>query len=182
MNFPRLSRRSPGDRPRRPVRGATAVAALAGALLLTACGGGGSDDRSDDNASASPSPSATASADTGGGTGGGEASGKPADGMEGSWLATTGGKAVVLVITGTDAGVFTTGGSVCNGTAENASGTRTIRLKCNDGNTDRASGTVDSLSGKTLKVTWTGKAGTETFTRAEGGELPTGLPTAGIGG
>ncbi|KUO17382.1 hypothetical protein AQJ91_30995 [Streptomyces dysideae] len=155
-----------------------AAACLAGALALSACSGG-SDGDSDDSGGTS-SPSASASADTGGGTGGsGSASASGA--LEGSWLATTGGKAVALVVTGTEAGLFATGGTVCSGTAGEESGTERIRLKCSDGSKDRAAGTVDSVGDSTLKVTWEGGLGAETYTKAEGGKLPTGLPDPNSG-
>ncbi|MFF6913905.1 hypothetical protein [Streptomyces sp. NPDC012466] len=159
------------------VRAAAAAAGLAGALALTACSSGG--DSGDDSAS-SPAPSLSASAGTVGGSGD-AGSGGPAGELEGSWLATTGGKAVALVITGKQAALFATGGSVCSGTAGEASGMRMIRLKCTDGSKDRASGMVDSVNGSSLKVTWEGGLGAETYTKAEGGKLPTGLPTASLG-
>ncbi|MGP2438305.1 hypothetical protein [Streptomyces sp. JW3] len=105
-----------------------------------------------------------------------------ADELAGSWLATTGGKAVALVVTGKQAGLFATGGTVCSGSAGTTDGTRTIRLSCTDGSDDRASGTVESVDGSTLKVDWAGGLGTETYTKAEGGRLPSGLPTEGLGG
>ncbi|MYQ68691.1 hypothetical protein GTY92_35660 [Streptomyces sp. SID4950] len=155
---------------------------LVGALALTSCGGG--DDGGDGGASGSASsPAATSSASGSGsgsaGTGGG--TGTASDGLQGSWLATADGKAVALVITGTQAGLFVTGGTVCSGTAGEDSGTRTIRLTCTKDDTSRASGTVESVDGSALKVTWSGERGTETYTRAEGGRLPSGLPTAGLG-
>lgn len=159
------------------VRVAAAAAGLAGALALTACSSGG--DSGDDSAS-SPAPSLSASAGTDGGSDD-TGSGGPAGELEGSWLATTGGKAVALVITGEQAALFATGGSVCSGTAAEESGMRMIRLKCTDGSKDRASGTVDSVNGSSLKVTWEGGLGAETYTKAEGGKLPTGLPTASLG-
>ncbi|MDK1341847.1 hypothetical protein QNO09_00615 [Streptomyces sp. 378] len=159
------------------VRVAAAAAGLAGALALTACSSGG--DSGDDSAS-SPAPSLSASAGTDGGSDD-TGSGGPAGELEGSWLATTGGKAVALVITGKQAALFATGGSVCSGTAAEESGMRMIRLKCTDGSKDRASGTVDSVNGSSLKVTWEGGLGAETYTKAEGGKLPTGLPTASLG-
>jgi hypothetical protein len=159
---------------RRRVRIAAAAVSLAGALALTACSGDGG---SDDETSAAPSTSASASADTGGTTGGGDGSMATSDGLEGSWLATTGGKAVALVITGPKAGLFATDGTICDGTA----GQETIRLACENGNKDRAEGTVDSVGASTLKVTWKGGLGTETYTRSEGGQLPSGLPTANSG-
>ncbi len=162
---------------RRRVRSAAAAASLAGVLALTACSGDGG---SDEDPSAGPT-SASASADTGGTSGGSEGATAPSDGLEGSWLATTDGDAVVLVVTGAKAGLFATGGAVCSGTAGKESGAETIRLTCSDGSKDRAEGTVDSVGGSTLEVTWKSGLGTETYTRSEGGQLPSGLPTASLG-
>ncbi|GAA4303613.1 hypothetical protein GCM10023086_20330 [Streptomyces venetus] len=179
--------RRPG--PRRRLRVAAAATGLAGALALTACSGDGGG--SGDDAASSPSPSAASSAGTGGGsadsgTGSGSGSGSGSGGsaagkLAGSWLATTDGKAVALVVTGKQAALFATGGSVCSGSAGEQSGTQMIRLKCTDGSKDRTTGMVDSVSGSTLKVTWEGGRGEETYTKAEGGKLPTGLPTGGLG-
>ncbi|WND36053.1 hypothetical protein RI578_17945 [Streptomyces sp. BB1-1-1] len=163
---------------------ATAVAVgLVGALALTACtddgdsddGGSGGGDKS----SAAPSASASASTDPGGGSGGSPSA--AAGELEGSWLATTDGQAVALMVTGDKTALFATGGTVCSGTAGEDSGTRTIRLKCTDGSDDRATGTVESVDGTSLKVTWQGGLGEETYTKSEGGSLPPGLPTAGLG-
>ncbi|MEU9338420.1 hypothetical protein AB0D49_35605 [Streptomyces sp. NPDC048290] len=147
---------------------------LAGLLALSGCGGGGSDDDS-----APPSPSPTASADTGGTDGDTPAA---VGELEGSWVTTSAdGKVVALIVTGAEAGLFATGGNVCGGPAGEADGERVISLKCTDGGDDRATGTVDSVSATTLEVTWEGSLGTETYTKAEGGQLPSGLPTAGLG-
>ncbi|MGV9452203.1 hypothetical protein [Streptomyces sp. NPDC003635] len=154
------------------MRIAAAAAGLASVLVLSGCSDDGSSD--DGSPSASSTPSATETADTGGG-GGGTAS--PAGELEGSWLATTDGKAVALVVTGSKAGLFATGGTVCSGTAG-----ETIKLECSDGTEDRSSGTVDSVDKDTLKVTWDSGLGAETYRKAEGATLPTGLPTAGLGG
>lgn len=163
--------------PRRQARIAAATAGLAAALVLAGCSsddGGGSGDKS-----TSPSASATETAGTGGDSGG--TSGTKSK-LEGSWLATTGGKAVALMVTGEKAALFTTGGTVCSGTAAEESGMRMIRLKCTDGSTDRAVGMVDSVSGTSLKVTWQGGLGKESYVKSEGGQqLPTGLPTASLG-
>ncbi|MGP4090665.1 hypothetical protein [Streptomyces sp. KR55] len=152
-----------------------AAAALTGVLALTACSEDGSTDDS------APSPSAS-SADTGGGTGGGGSSGltSAAGDLQGSWFATTDGEAVALVVTGDDAGLFATGGTVCSGRVGKASGTPTIRLTCPDRSDERGTGTVDSVGATTLKVTWEGGLGAETYTKAEGGKLPSGLPTAAL--
>jgi hypothetical protein len=159
------------------VRVAAAAAGLAGVLVLSACSSGG-DSGDDPSAAPSPSASASAPADKDSGSGSGGSSGGA---LAGSWLATTGGKAVALVITGKQAALFATGGSVCSGTAGEESGMRMIRLKCTDGSKDRATGMVDSVDKNSLKVTWEGGLGAETYTKAEGGKLPTGLPTASLG-
>ncbi|MEU9590428.1 hypothetical protein ACGF7W_09065 [Streptomyces sp. NPDC048219] len=164
---------------RRSVRAAAAAVALVGALALTACtDGGDSDGDPGKDGASSAAPSASASADTGGTAGG---SPSAAGELEGSWLATADGHAVALMVTGDKAALFATGGSVCSGTAGEESGTRTIRLKCTDGSDDRANGTVVSVDGTSLKVKWQGAAGEETYTKSEGGSLPPGLPTAGLG-
>ena len=159
--------------PRR--RAGLAAAGLVGALVLTACSGGGSDDEPSPSSGTTGS-SASASASASGGTGGtssSSASGKVA----GSWLATTGGKAVALLVNGDQAGLFVTGGTVCSGSAS----ADTIRLKCTDGSKDRANGTVQSVGKDTLKVNWEGGIGAETYTRADGGKLPSGFPTVSSG-
>ncbi|WP_308401129.1 hypothetical protein [Streptomyces sp. AC512_CC834] len=170
-------------RARRSVRAAAVTLGLMGALALTACtddggdsddGDGGSGGGSAGGDKSSAAPSASASTDPGG-------SPSAASELEGSWLATTDGHAVALMVTGDKAALFATGGTVCSGTAGEDSGTRTIRLKCTDGSDDRAVGTVESVDGTSLKVTWQGGLGAETYTRSEGGSLPPGLPTAGIG-
>ncbi|MFC7883617.1 hypothetical protein ACFUVV_17320 [Streptomyces sp. NPDC057376] len=163
------------------MRAAAVTVGLMGALALTACtDSGDSDDGGSggDKSSAAPSASASASSQTGGGTGG---SPSAAGELEGSWLATADGQAVALMVTGDQAALFATGGTVCSGTAGEESGTRTIRLKCTAGSDDRARGTVESVDDTSLKVTWEGGVGEETYTRSEGGSLPPGLPTEGLG-
>ncbi|MER5382177.1 hypothetical protein ABT040_18160 [Streptomyces sp. NPDC002688] len=163
--------------PSRQARTAAAAVGLAAALALTGCSGGG-----DDSGDPSASPSASASARDGAGTGGGSGSTSSAGGkLQGSWLTTAGGKAVVLMINGKQAGLFATGGTMCSGTSSKEANMRMIRLTCTDGSKKRAVGMVDSVSGTTLKVTWEGDLGQETYTKSEGGELPSGLPTASLG-
>ncbi|MFC9054362.1 hypothetical protein ACFTWJ_28140, partial [Streptomyces anthocyanicus] len=110
---------------------------LVGALALTACtdggdsdGGGSGEGSGGDKSSAAPG--ASASTDPGGDAGGSPSAGAAGE-LEGSWLATTDGQAVALMVTGDKAALFATGGTVCSGTTEETSGTRTIRLKCADG-------------------------------------------------
>ncbi|MFH9661646.1 hypothetical protein ACH4NF_26540 [Streptomyces sp. NPDC017248] len=150
------------------VRSAALAAAVAGALALTACDGGTSGHTSD----ASPRPAASATPST--------ATVSPAvtgAALEGSWITTAGGRVLALVITGTQAGLFSTDRTVCGGTAGSGTGVRTIRLTCTQGAGERTTGTVDSVNGTTLTVTWSGRPGRETYTKAEGGKLPSGFPT-----
>ncbi|MGW1025127.1 hypothetical protein ACWD4J_15735 [Streptomyces sp. NPDC002577] len=159
-------------RPR--VRVAAAAAGVAAALVLTGCSGGGDDDGATGK---SPDTGSSASADSGDSSGGG--SGASGGSLGGSWLATTDGKAVILVITGKQAGLFATGGTICHGTAGDQAGMQMIALKCTGGSDDRSEGMVESVSDTTLKVDWEG-LGEETYQKAEGGKLPTGLPTASL--
>lgn len=180
MTYQPASPSSRGSHSRRARVVAVAVAVgLTGTLVLTACGGGGSD--GSDDSTAGPTPPTTATADSGGGTGGSGASAAPASELEGSWLTTADGKAVVLMVNGGDAALFATGGTVCSGTARERAGTHSIRLKCGDGAEERANGTVGSVGEDSLEVTWEGALGTETYTKAEGSSFPTGLPTEGLG-
>ncbi|MFF4015153.1 hypothetical protein [Streptomyces sp. NPDC001843] len=160
------------------VRVAAVTVGLAGALALTACGGGGGSD----DASTSPSPAGSSAgastADTGAGTGGVTGA---SGGLQGSWLATHDGKAVALVVTGKKAALFVTGGTVCSGTAGEEAGMQMLHLSCADGGKDRTTGMVDSVGKSSLTITWSGKLGKETYTKAEGGKLPSGLATASIG-
>ncbi|MGN9819297.1 hypothetical protein ACTMUQ_28605 [Streptomyces sp. SD11] len=167
--FPRTRKHT-----RTHTRIAATAAGLAAALALTTgCSSDGGDGDSDGDKTPSSTTSAepTPSADTGT---------AEADELDGNWLTTKDGKAVALVITGKEAGLFSTSGSICSGTAADTSGMRMITLKCTDGNKDRAEGMVDSVNSTTLKVTWDG-FGSETYTRSEGEGLPPGLPTESLG-
>ncbi|UPZ30496.1 hypothetical protein MUK60_23575 [Streptomyces sp. LRE541] len=167
--FPRTRKHT-----RTHTRIAATAAGLAAALALTtgcSSDGGDGDSDSDKTPSSTTSAEPTPSADTGTAA---------ADELDGNWLTTKDGKAVALVITGKEAGLFSTSGSICSGTAADTSGMRMITLKCTDGNKDRAEGMVDSVNSTTLKVTWDG-FGSETYTRSEGEGLPPGLPTESLG-
>ncbi|WP_234544736.1 hypothetical protein [Streptomyces shenzhenensis] len=151
-----------------------AATGLVGALALTACSGGGSGSGS----SATPSDTSSSAATATAGSGSAAAS---SDALQGSWITTSGGKIVALVVTGKKAALFETGGAVCSGTAGEEAGMRMIHLTCTDGSKDRVTGMVDAVSKAGMKVTWSGKSGEETYTRAEGGKLPSGLATASLG-
>lgn len=155
------------------MRTAAVAAGLVGALAaLTACSGGGGDG---DKTASSSTPSATsASASPSGSDAAKGASGK----LQGSWITTSGGKIVALVITGKKAGLFVTGRKAwCQGAAGEESGMQMIHLTCPDGNKDRVTGMVDSVDAKGLTVSWSGRTGKETYTKADGGKLPSALPT-----
>ncbi|WP_229899820.1 hypothetical protein [Streptomyces capoamus] len=157
------------------VRGAALAAGLVGALALTACSGGSGDGETASGGSGQSTDSA-ASPGASAGTASPRVSGASAR-LQGSWITTAGGKIVALVVTGKQAGVFVTGGTVCSGTAGAEDGMQMIHLTCRGGGKERTTGMVDSVNGTTLKVTWSGGTGQETYTKAEGGKLPSGLPT-----
>ncbi|MFF0185015.1 hypothetical protein [Streptomyces sp. NPDC005244] len=167
--------------PFRRARLTAAAAGLAAGLALTGCSSGGGDGSGGTPTSVGTSATAGTGTDDGGTGGGSGGASSPGGDLSGSWLTTAGGKAVVLMVNGKQAGLFATGGTMCSGSAAEKSGTRTIRLACTDGSKDRTLGTVDSVNGTTLQVTWQGALGKETYTKSEGGKLPTGLPTASLG-
>ncbi|MFF7357461.1 MULTISPECIES: hypothetical protein [Streptomyces] len=137
--------------------------------VLTACSGGGGG-----KSVSSASPSATASTAGSGSAAVTGAAGK----LQGSWITTSGGKIVALVITGKKAGLFVTGHKAwCQGAAGEEAGMQMIHLTCPDGDKSRATGMVDSVDGKGLTVNWSGGTGRETYTKADGGKLPSALPT-----
>ncbi|MFF9122789.1 hypothetical protein ACF09J_05725 [Streptomyces sp. NPDC014889] len=150
-----------------------AGAVLLGALALTGCDSGGSSDTG--GASAGPGATASATGEDGGGAGDSAADEK---GVDGSWLATTGGRAVALIVNGRRAALFSTDRTICTGTAAEEGTRHVIHL---DACKARTTGTVDSVNRTTLRVTWEGGLGMETYTRSTGGALPSGLPTASLG-
>ncbi|MFE8949904.1 hypothetical protein [Streptomyces sp. NPDC007856] len=155
------------------MRTAAVAAGLVGALAaLTACSGGGGDG---DKTASSSTPSAISASASPSGSGAAKgASGQ----LQGSWITTSGGKIVALVITGKKAGLFVTGRKAwCQGAAGEESGMQMIHLTCPDGNKDRVTGMVDSVDAKGLTVSWSGRTGKETYTKADGGKLPSALPT-----
>ncbi|MFD3515889.1 hypothetical protein [Streptomyces sp. NPDC058657] len=156
------------------IRTVVGTAAVTAVLLLTGCSSDGAKD-----GAAKPSDSA---ASTGGGAsaGSGDASTSPAGDagakdVTGSWTATANGKLVVLTIQGDMAGIV--GEHLCTGRVVRQGGVA-LDLKCPNGNTDRAKGTVTAGGdGKSLTVKWEGSGTEEKFTKAAGGDLPSAVPT-----
>ncbi|WP_409234742.1 hypothetical protein [Streptomyces sp. PA5.6] len=162
----------------------TAVAGLAAALVLSGCGsdgdgggdggdGGGKKDRGSSSGSSGSSDGGTGGSGGSGGSEGSEGSGGGS--LEGSWIATSGGKPLVLAVNGKTATLL--GEDVlCNGSVGGETGSQTLTLKCPKGDGDRTAGRIESVNGKSMKVAWEG-AGTDEFLKTEGGKLPEGLPT-----
>ncbi|MEU8483616.1 hypothetical protein [Streptomyces sp. NPDC048641] len=158
------------------VRIGAAAAGVAAALVITGCssdsGDGGDGGKSKETPQASDS--ASAGADTGGS---GSGSGGKSGSLQGSWVTTSQGKSVALLISGKK--VALVGEHVCSGTAGDETGMRSLTLKCADGNTDRTTGQVKSVDATTLKVSWEG-FGDDTFRKTDNGKLPSGFPTMGL--
>ncbi|MFF1360185.1 hypothetical protein [Streptomyces sp. NPDC058297] len=158
------------------VRIGAAAAGVAAALVVTGCssdsGDGGDGGKSKETPQASDN--ASAGADTGGS---GSGSGGKSGSLQGSWVTTSQGKSVALLISGKK--VALVGEHVCSGTAGDEMGMQMLTLKCADGNTDRNMGQVKSVDATTLKVSWEG-FGDDTFRKTDNGKLPSGFPTMGL--
>ncbi|MET9803349.1 hypothetical protein [Streptomyces sp. NPDC006368] len=145
------------------------------ALALAGCGGGGDDNRSGGAGrekdkggavTATPSPATPEPAD--GAT--------AADDVEGAWLGITDGKAVNLTIKKGHAVVLAES-RLCQGSARSARpGRVTLGVKCQDGNTDRATGSAVTSDGRKIVVTWdSGKK--DTLTKSPLSAVPSSLPS-----
>ncbi|MCX5198505.1 hypothetical protein OOK31_32255 [Streptomyces sp. NBC_00249] len=137
-----------------------AAAGLVAALTLTGCGsdsGPAADKQTGVPAPATPAPGGSAAAGAGAGS------------LDGGWIAMANpGKGVVLTVKGQMAFVVEAAtGLTCEGTTDG----KTLDLKCPAGAT-RSKGKVDSVDATSLKVTWEGAAGTDTFQKSEPGKLP----------
>ncbi|MFG3499239.1 hypothetical protein [Streptomyces sp. NPDC047928] len=160
----------------RSVRAGVAVAAcVTAAVALTGCGSG--DDSGKGGPSATPPPASPST----GGTDAGPGSATLA-GVEGSWAGITDGKPVNLTVRKGQAVVITEA-RVCQGEAKEAgvagetgeAGEVTLALRCQDGNTDRATGTVESVDGTQIVVAWDGGK-RDTLMKATA-NLPSSLPS-----
>ncbi|WP_405479287.1 hypothetical protein [Streptomyces sp. NBC_00009] len=161
------------------VRIGAAAAGVAATLVITGCSsdsGDGGDGSGGGKSKETPqaSDSASAGADTGGSGSG--SSGKSGS-LQGSWVTTSQGKSVALLVSGKKAALV--GEHVCSGTAGDETGMQMLTLKCADGNTDRNMGQVKSVDATTMKVSWEG-FGDDTFRKTDDGKLPSGFPTMGL--
>ncbi|MFE3675976.1 hypothetical protein YW3DRAFT_06371 [Streptomyces sp. MnatMP-M77] len=151
--------------------GAVAVAALAAALALTACGG---DDASKD----SGADSAASATPESGGSGSGEPAGGgavDAAALEGTWVGLTDGKNVTVSVSARKVALVADQ-SVCQGDVKDMGGEPMLALKCTGGSTDRTMGAIDSVDGTKLVLSWDGGA-KDSLTKAEPGKLPSGMPS-----
>ncbi|MEV3896900.1 hypothetical protein OG333_15985 [Streptomyces anulatus] len=151
--------------------GAVAVAALAAALALTACG---SDDAGKDSG-ADPAASATPG---GGDNGSGESAGSGATdaaALEGTWVGLTDAKNVTVSIAGGKVALVADQ-SVCQGDVKDMGGEPMLALKCTGGSSDRTMGAIDSVDGTKLVLSWDGGV-KDTLTKADPGKLPSGMPS-----
>ncbi|MGW4391565.1 hypothetical protein [Streptomyces sp. NPDC004685] len=158
------------------VRIGAAAAGVAAALVITGCSSDSGDGGDGGKAKETPQASASTGADTGG-SGSGSGSGGKSGSLQGSWVTTSQGKSVALLISGKK--VALVGEHVCSGTAGDEMGMQMLTLKCADGNTDRNTGQVKSVDATTLKVSW-GGFGDDTFRKTDNGKLPSGFPTMGL--
>ncbi|MFH9202364.1 hypothetical protein ACH4KT_33740 [Streptomyces anulatus] len=152
--------------------GAVAVAALAAALALTACG---SDDASKDSGADS---AASATPGSGGDNGSGESAGSDATdaaALEGTWVGLTDAKNVTVSVAGGKVALVADQ-SVCQGDVKDMGGEPMLALKCTGGSTDRTMGAIDSVDGTKLVLSWDGGV-KDTLTKADPGKLPSGMPS-----
>jgi hypothetical protein len=163
------------------------AAAAAIALLLSGCGsgddtggkddgGGGKPETSAPSESASPSeqapeqPSGDDAPEGGSGDAGDGGSGK-AGKLAGVWKAK--GKQNVLTFVGDEVTLLRVEGRNCTGSLGGADG-RSLALKCPDGGDQtRTNGTVGTVKGKSVKVSWKGGP-TEVYARVT--DVPVELP------
>ncbi|MFE4703475.1 hypothetical protein ACFRIC_41120 [Streptomyces sp. NPDC056738] len=133
----------------REVAGTVLVAAVA----VSGCGGAESE-----GAKSSSEPTSTASPGSTASTPSAQVVGGEADpSLDGHWLYPAwdnGGSAVILLVDGQQ--VELNGKHHCRGKASKEAGLYVIRLKCDDGNTDRTVGRVYGLSRKSMTVDWEG--------------------------
>ncbi|MFF1920145.1 hypothetical protein ACFVW8_06155 [Streptomyces sp. NPDC058221] len=153
--------------------GAVVATGLLTALALTGCGSdsdkGASDKDSASDSTPAPAGSDASDSSTGGGDG---ASTGGTKALEGAWAGQSDGKAVVLSVASGKA-VVVADSHVCSGSAKGTDKV-TLELKCVDGDTSRAAGSIESNDGKTVVVAWAG-GGKDTLAKTDADSLE-GLP------
>ncbi|WP_372410909.1 hypothetical protein [Streptomyces luteireticuli] len=151
-------------------------AALIAAVLMTGCGSGSKDDGDAKKNDAASS----------GSSGSGQQSQAPAAGGDGA-AALQGGWAkgslldkslMVLAVAGDHASLSVAPKVACSGKVVTTARPVTFELKCLDGSTEYAKGTVKSVDAKSITVAWaSGKE--DTLKKDTEADKPAGLPKAG---
>ncbi|UGY92982.1 hypothetical protein [Streptomyces gobiensis] len=132
-----------------------AATVIAAVLLVSGCGSGSDEGKAD-----KPSAGESAGTDENGGP---EADAKPGT-VQGIWNSEVDGKVYVLSIAGDVASLIRHDGQTCTGRVTDT-GKPSLTIKCpNGGGEERTNGTVDSIEGKTMKVSWNG-GDTDTYTK-----------------
>lgn len=144
-----------------------ASAAAAAALLLAGCGGSNGGEGKGGQQGAQPTSSAGQNTGSGGGN-------VDSAALQGGWAtnALHADQGLLILAIAKDS-VLVTGKNSCSGKLKADAQPVTFDLTCTKGNNDHAKGTVKSLNGKELTITWaSGKE--DTFTKSE---MPSGMPT-----
>ncbi|MFI0962110.1 hypothetical protein ACH4S8_12005 [Streptomyces sp. NPDC021080] len=144
---------------------------LTAAVALSGCGGTKSGEAKPPSRH---TPTATASSDSLAGTPGAQGANDETDPpLAGNWVHLSGGSFVRLLIDGRQVELL--GEHHCRGEASEEDGLYVIRLKCDDGNTDRTVGRVYGLSWDAMTVDWE-KFGADSFqqTKPAAGKARTG--------
>ena len=140
------------------MRGHSHSLMAAGVLALSGCS-----DAMPGEAKSSPTSVPTSSPSGGNDASATQGAGDTAD-PTGTWASVSAGLPVVLRIKGSRVELL--GGSHCQGTLTKEDAVRVIRLKCDDGNTDRTVGKVFALTTSRMAVEWEG-FGADSFRRPE---------------
>lgn len=125
-----------------------AAGVVAMVVALAACSDAGASD-----AKSPPQPTATPTAGGAVAPSSAESTSEAASMLVGTWAA-SGPELFVLRVTGLRVEML--GPHHCRGRVAKEDGVQVMRLKCDDGNTDRAVGRVYGLSASTMTIDWEG--------------------------
>ncbi|WP_339136050.1 hypothetical protein WJM95_13595 [Streptomyces sp. f51] len=135
---------------------------LTAAVAICGCGGTKSEEAKPPSR---PTSTATASPDSLAGTPGTQAANDEADPpLTGNWVYLSAGSFARLLVDGQHVELL--GKHHCRGRASKEDGLYVIRLKCDDGNTDRTVGRVYGLSRDSMTVDWQ-RFGAEIFRQTQ---------------